>query len=103
VGSVGSWRCPTWERARVARCAKKAEITLGIWVPEEGVRSGRGIKEGRGSDSCASEVLSGAIEISSRKPRGFRKFWLSASCLTGFFFGSSIESYGTPVAVSAPL
>jgi hypothetical protein len=35
-------------------------------VPEEGVRSGRGIKEGRGSDSRASEVLSGAIEISSR-------------------------------------
>ena len=26
VGSVGSWRCPTWERARVARCAKKAKI-----------------------------------------------------------------------------
>ena len=68
----------------VARCAKKAEITLGIWVPEEGVRSGRGIKEGRGSDSCASEVLSGAIEISSRTEYHPRYAVYLAYCINAF-------------------
>ena len=39
---------------------RKSRYVLGVWVPEEGVRSGRGIKESRGSDRSASEVVSGA-------------------------------------------
>ena len=45
---------------------RRSRYALGIWVPEEGVRSGRGIKEGRGSDRSASEVVSGAVEVSGR-------------------------------------
>ena len=35
-------------------------------MPEEGARSGRGVKEGRGSDRSASEVVRGAVEVSGR-------------------------------------
>lgn len=35
-------------------------------MPEEGARSGCGVKEGRGSDRSASEVMRGVVEVSGR-------------------------------------
>ena len=35
-------------------------------MPEEGARSGRGVKEGRGSDRSASKVVRGVVEVSGR-------------------------------------
>jgi hypothetical protein len=35
-------------------------------MPEEGARSGRCVKEGRGSDRSASEVVRGVVEVSGR-------------------------------------
>jgi hypothetical protein len=48
-------------------------------MPEEGARSGRGVKEGRGSDRSASEVMRGVVEVSGRT-KNYPCYAVSLAC-----------------------